>query len=856
VSETVKKIIQLFIPILFLTILLSCSTDPEPIKGPEQNRKETIVADITKVIDQDTRNKIIAIDTSNFTFTFNGETDVIKNLKVGDILVDSSSTMAPNGYLRKIVAIEGSSGQKTIRTEQGKLSEAVTQASIRYKSGILNKRMLKSYSLAKGVTLSEGKRLDKKTNTNFNVFEFEFEKEIHDPNQHAEKISLSGFASLDMEFILEFDWSFALDLNLVEVDLFKSAVAIDQVAQIQLKSENGAGFFERVSFAKLEFTPWTFTIGPVPVVLVPQIELFMEVDGTISANLTTWASEHYHGEIGLKYTSDDGWNGIGESKADLDYSPPSLTLSANFQTHVGPEVKVLLYGVAGPTMDITGCYELDATLLPPYSWNLEFNIGARARAGVELYLLGFEKKWNTEIFCYTKNLFKLANEPFGNEIHITNPLNNRSLILGNPVTITADVVGEAASKVEFYIDHNLVSTDTEKPYEYVWETNSSSEGNHTIEVKEYINGTEISKDNITIRLSKANWTTVELTNITGDFISPEYPNFYNVHFVNSNDGWMFGTGGTWEGGVILKTNNGGNTWNAISEPITATDEVLFQSTQKLIARRGMTIWSSGDGGSNFIEYGYYDNDGNYHIEFPTETFGIATNNNGDLVTVGEVWLTDSLHVRHSNLATHQIDRTQKIDCTKYRNGTFPQIYFKGNFGIIYNVKKNDDWAYLLTSDGGYTWTSYAATFYGEDFVYGTGTVNQIVEEIFFLNENTGWLVGGTESYGGSGFISKTTDGGLTWTNIDIGIQSDDSPFRHNSISSVHFINANEGYMGLNAYSTSATPTHKLFHTTDGGDTWKPVPEIITTNGITDIFFLGSKFGWAVGLTNEIYKFIP
>jgi len=840
-----KKNIQLFIPILFLTILFSCSTDPEPIKEPEQNRKETIVADITKVIDQETRNKITAIDTSNFTFTINGESDVIKNLKIGDILVDSSSTMAPNGYLRKIIAIEGTGGQKTIRTKQGKLSEAVPQASLRFNSGVLNKSMLKSYNLAKGVKFSEGKRLDKNTKTNFNVFEFEFEKEIHNPDHASEKISLTGFASLDMEFVFEFDWSFVLDLNLVEVDLFKSTVVIDQVAQIKLTSENGVSFSERVSFATLEFAPWTFAIGPVPVVLVPKIELFMEVDGTVSAELSTWASEHYQGEIGLKYTSDDGWNGIGESNADLDYSPPSLTLSANFQTHVGPEVKVLLYGVAGPTIDITGCYELDATLIPPYSWDLEFNIGARSRAGVELYLLGFEKKWNTEIFCYTKNLFKLENEPFGNEIYITNPLDNRSLIFGNPITITADVVGEAASKVEFYIDNNLVFTDTEKPYEYIWETNNSSEGSHTIEVKEFISGDKVSSDEVTISLQIANWSAIDLPVGT--------TTLHTVHFLNSTIGWIFGKY------YAYKTQDGGNSWHEVNTVLRDLNEVVVLNEQEIVARRGMGVWFSENGGDDFLTYGaiWETSDGTKEF-IPTfaeaEIYGIASNTNGELVTIGDIFQSELLTVKRVNHADHKFNGSYTTDCTQYLPGTFPKIYFKGNLGLIFNVKKNDDWAYMRSTDGGVTWTSFAATFHGIDYSFG-GNRNQEVIDVFFLDENIGWLVGGIST---SGFISKTTDGGLTWENINIGAENQESPFRFAGISTVNFLNTNEGYIGIDAFTIYPPDTpapHKMFHTKDGGSTWQPVEEIRTFNNISDIFFLGSNFGWAVSAwNNEIYKF--
>ena len=52
------------------------------------------------------------------------------------------------------------------------------------------------------------------------------------------------------------------------------------------------------------------------------------------------------------------------------------------------------------------------------------------------------------------------------------------------VTITADADdNEGASKVEFYINDELVETDTESPYEYVWNTTEYDNGTeHTIRV--------------------------------------------------------------------------------------------------------------------------------------------------------------------------------------------------------------------------------------------------------------------------------------------------------------------------------------------------------------------------------------
>lgn len=52
--------------------------------------------------------------------------------------------------------------------------------------------------------------------------------------------------------------------------------------------------------------------------------------------------------------------------------------------------------------------------------------------------------------------------------------------------ITADVTDDKGiAKVEFSIDGVLVSTDTDSPYSYIWDTTLSTNGTHTVEAKAY-----------------------------------------------------------------------------------------------------------------------------------------------------------------------------------------------------------------------------------------------------------------------------------------------------------------------------------------------------------------------------------
>lgn len=85
---------------------MGCKKDIPEQPNPEPDPiADLIVAENTIVVDEQTRQIITAIDTTNFSFTFNGSSAIIDSLQVGDILVDSTSAQAPYGYLRKVTSI-------------------------------------------------------------------------------------------------------------------------------------------------------------------------------------------------------------------------------------------------------------------------------------------------------------------------------------------------------------------------------------------------------------------------------------------------------------------------------------------------------------------------------------------------------------------------------------------------------------------------------------------------------------------------------------------------------------------------------------------------------------------------------
>lgn len=116
-----------------------------------------------------------------------------------------------------------------------------------------------------------------------------------------------------------------------------------------------------------------------------------------------------------------------------------------------------------------------------------------------------------------------------------------------------------------------------------------------------------------------------------------------------------------------------------------------------------------------------------------------------------------------------------------------------------------------------------------------------ITDLFFINEYTGWAVGG--AYIGyprypSSAIRKTTDGGITWT----------TPSYPSSITikfnSVYFMNGTHGWV--------VGSEGIIVKTTDSGNTWSPL-YFPSARFLDDIFAFNRTLIYVVGQAGVIYK---
>jgi photosystem II stability/assembly factor-like uncharacterized protein len=106
-----------------------------------------------------------------------------------------------------------------------------------------------------------------------------------------------------------------------------------------------------------------------------------------------------------------------------------------------------------------------------------------------------------------------------------------------------------------------------------------------------------------------------------------------------------------------------------------------------------------------------------------------------------------------------------------------------------------------TNDGGITW-------YDVSVPNMTATENSL--EIFFLNKDHAWVQKPDfENFPNSGFLSRTSDGGLTW-------RTSATPFSDGEIS---FLDEDNGWMLADLGAGAGSNAVAVYQTTDGGKEW-------------------------------------
>ena len=264
---------------------------------------------------------------------------------------------------------------------------------------------------------------------------------------------------------------------------------------------------------------------------------------------------------------------------------------------------------------------------------------------------------------------------------------------------------------------------------------------------------------------------------------PTFENLNSVFFVNNNIGWAVGSANT-----IIKTTDGGESWiNKLDLGRTILNSVYFINQNK-----GCVV--------------------GYDPEFYPPNGKILLTSDG-----GEIWDSASFNIALKLngvfFASEQVVYTVGEEATVLKstdggiNWTDVGLDSSYTLNSLFFINENTGWVVgnsrrrFQTTNGGISWEPHHIT-----------TNYENINSVFFINANKGWALG-------SGIVAITNDGGETWTEISTTYWDQKSIF---------FVDDYTGYITGN----DTWDEGFILKSTDGGLTW-------TESFISDIYLLNS-----------------
>lgn len=294
------------------------------------------------------------------------------NAQVGSVIVSAKNA----GFLRKVTSVSRSRDAVTFETGPATIEDAVQSGSVSYDGRLGTNWSGTTVPADSAVTVSsrgiEGRR-DSQT----------FNNHIHlQALKIADTVTVTG----------DFDYDLALLFGLsIDGGRIKQAQA-----GLRINASGGVTFAgqatiqdKKVPIATITGAPITIPLGILPVVLVPDIKLFLTFKTSVTGGLELKTVVNLEASAGVQYSDSGGWAPYSHANATCSPTPNVL---AQLTAQEGPrvELSLKLYGVAGPYVSID-CPRASITLkrqTQPAGWSLSGGFSMVASAGFKVEVLG------------------------------------------------------------------------------------------------------------------------------------------------------------------------------------------------------------------------------------------------------------------------------------------------------------------------------------------------------------------------------------------------------------------------------------------------------------------------------------
>lgn len=364
-------LVTVLLPSIYVVILLAVFWKSAPAAQTEvgedsqvylpmvNSPMQPIIPDTTNVLTEDSNQHLVEISPDGWYFTFAQNTPELQQVDPGEIIVSDVSEAAPAGYLRTVISKQSSGGQIILKTRPATLVDAIQQGTASF-SRQLTPGDIEEASMLPGVSIvgSHG--------TSAPVAEL-FVIEINNVLLNG-IVQANGTVRLDTR--LEFDLTIE-DWELKELHIVQHAV---ETANLKIVASVKAEVNAEVEIAHYRLRPIRFKVGFVPIVVFPELSVYVGVDGSVSASLTTGATQMSTMAAGAHYENGE-WNTVNEFSNSFQGQEPTFSASLEVKAYAGAGLELTFYTLAPVITEV----------------ELKLNVGLKLEA----------EFFNSDLLCWT-----------------------------------------------------------------------------------------------------------------------------------------------------------------------------------------------------------------------------------------------------------------------------------------------------------------------------------------------------------------------------------------------------------------------------------------------------------------------
>jgi hypothetical protein len=353
-----------------------------------------VVSDATTVLDQSSVSALRKIE-ENGTFVFADASTQLDGVQKGDVLVAAPSTTFPGGLARKVTNVTTQSGKVMVATAQATLCDVLDQGEVALSFGVTREDLTQDGVVLEGARLAPREPPLALTGVargeHTEGFGFDISSTLFDVAE------VEGTVWLDPDAYVDWD----IGWGGLQSMAYTQTLTTETDLSVSLKKAIGSE--KKKTLYKKTLTVITIMVGPVPVIVTPEFEVYIGVDGEVTAGVTAGMSLTATATVGIGYDDDDGWSSTTSFSREATPDPPHLFSDVELRGFLGAGLSFEVYSVAGPEAKVEPYVKLAADASPTADpwWTLSAGLDAEIGCRVEAFDLTIaEKTYALHLFEY------------------------------------------------------------------------------------------------------------------------------------------------------------------------------------------------------------------------------------------------------------------------------------------------------------------------------------------------------------------------------------------------------------------------------------------------------------------------